>query len=202
MTSGMNPWLRIWTQPRETIRNLLQTNLTYGIYWLAAVYSLQNFFYFSNYWSIGLSIPFYAILIAGIVLCPLLGVIWLYFSSWILYFTGRWLEGKAPRLQLRTAIAWSKIPTSLNLVMWFILLVSQSEYVFILDGGGPSSLFINFITASLGIWSLVLLVQCLREVQSFSVARSLVNIFLAWVVSSFLFFLGFAFLRYLYVLNY
>src|SRR3990172_2246146 len=138
MTGRMNPWLNMWTQPRNTIRAILQTNPKYGIFYLAAIYALQNFFYFANYWSVGISVRFYVILITGIILSPFIGLIWLYFSAWVLYFTGKWLKGKAPMLHLRTAVAWAKIPTSINLLMWFVLLLAHPDYVFILDAGGPS----------------------------------------------------------------
>ena len=201
MMGGMNPWLSMWTQPRHTIRAIIQTNPKYGVLYLAAIYSLQNFFYFSNYWSLGLSTSFFAILITGIVLCPFIGMIWLYFAGWILYFTGRWLEGKAPMRQLRTALAWSKIPTAIGLLMWFILLLAYPEYVFILDSGGPSSIFINFITSILCIWSFVLLIQSIREVQYFSVGRAIINVLLSLIVTWVFSFILFALIRYFYLLT-
>ena len=197
----MNPWLAMWTQPRQAIRAILQINPKYGVFYLAAIYSLQSFFYFANYWSLGISMPFYAILIAGLVLSPFIGLIWVYIAGWILYFTGRWLEGKAPMIHLRSAVAWSKIPTSISLLMWFVLLGTHPEYVFILDAGGPSSIFINLITTILGIWSLIILIQTVREIQFFSVGRAVINVIIAWFISFLFVFILFAILRYFYVLT-
>lgn len=123
----------------------------------------------------------------------------MYLWGWVIRLTGRWLEGKAPLAHLRAAAAWSKIPTSINLVMWFILLLANPDYVFILDAGGPTLLFINFIAFILSIWSFVLLVQSIREVQGFSVSRTIINLFLAWVVFSILVFFLFAILRFIYI---
>jgi hypothetical protein len=200
MMGGMNPWLTMWTQPRSSIRAILQTNPKYGVLCLASIYALQGFFYFANYWSIGFSVPFYAILIAGIILSPFIGWLWVFFGGWILWFTGKWLEGKAPPVKMRAVFAWSKLPTSINLLMWFILLIAHPEYVFILDAVGPTSIFINFITLVLGIWSLVLLIQGIREAQSFSTGRAVINMIIAWVVSTIFVFLIFSLLRYLYLL--
>ena len=202
MMGRVNPWLSMWTQPRHTVRSLLQIHPKYGVFPLAAIYALQSLLYFANYWSLGISFRFYAILITAIVASPIVGAIWLYVSSWVFYCTGRWLSGKASAPQLRVAVAWSKIPTSINLLMWVALLIAHSDYVFILDAGGPSSLFINFITLILGVWSLVLLIQSIREVQYFSIARALVNVFLEWIFSSLLFFIAFAIFRYFYILTF
>lgn len=198
---GINPWFSMWIHPRKTIRTILQVNPKYGVFYLAAIYSLSSFFYYSNYWSIGISVPFYYILVLGVILCPFIGFIWLYFTGWILYFTGKWLEGNAQMLELRAVVAWSKIPIAINLLIWFILMGVHPRYVFILDAGGPSSLLINFIMIILGIWSYVLLIQSIREVQSFSVARSIINVILALFFSTLFIFILFSFFRYLYILS-
>lgn len=199
MRNGINPWLSMWGHPRNTIRAIVSSNPKYGVIYLVTIYALQNFFYFSNYWSLGLSYPFYVILIAALLLSPLSGWIWVYVVGWILCFTGGWLGGKAPMSHLRTVAAWSKIPTSISLIMWFILLLAYPEYVFIQDAGGPTLLFVNFITFVLFLWSLVLLIQSVREVQSFSVGRAFLNIFLAWIFSMLFSFIFFAILRFIYI---
>lgn len=201
MAGRMNPWLSMWIRPRSTLRVILQTNPRYGIFYLAAIYALYNFFYFANYWSVGISTRFYVILTLGIVLSPVLGLIWLYFSSWVLYFTGKWLQGRAPMLHLRTALAWSKIPTVLNLLMWFALILAYPGYVFILDAGGLSSLFVNIITLILGIWSFILLIQAIREVQFFTTTRAVLNVALAWLISTLFFCVFFSILRFFYLLT-
>ncbi len=198
---GMNPWTTMWTQPRATIRSILQINPKYGVFYLAAIYILQNFFYFANYWSLGMNVPFYTILVTGIVLSPFIGLLWVYIAGWILYMTGRWLEGKAAMIDLRAVYAWSKIPTAVSLLMWLILLIAHPDYVFILDAVGPTSIFINFITLVVGVWSFVLLVQGLRQAQSFSAARAIINVIIAWVISVLLVFVLFSFVRYIYLLS-
>ena len=122
-------------------------------------------------------------------------------AGWILGFTGKWLEGKAPVPHLRAAFAWSKIPTSISLMMWIVLLAAHPDYVFILDAIGPTSIFINLITWILGIWSFALLIQSVREVQSFSLGRAIINVVIAWILSMVFLFLVFSLLRYIYLLT-
>ena len=199
MISGINPWVNMWTSPRSTIRTLVNVNPKYGVFYLAWIYVLQTYLFFASYWSFGLSFSFASILAAGVVLSPLIGWIWLYFTGWVLYLTGGWLGGKAPIAHLRAAAAWSKLPSAISLLMWLILMIAGTDLVFINGVSGPSTLFINFILFILGIWSLVLLVLAVREIQGFAAARALLNIFLAWMISWVASFLVFLTFRYFYI---
>lgn len=189
----------MWANPRSTIRALVNMRPKYGVFLLAWVYALQEYLFFASYWSFGLSFPFYAILGVGIVISPLLGFIWLYFTGWVYSFTGRWLGGKAPLSHLRAAVAWARLPSTISLLMWLILLIANSDTGFVHNVSGPSATFINFILTILSIWAFVLLIQSVREVQGFSVLRSLVNVVMAWVVSSVAAFFVFMLFRYLYI---
>lgn len=197
---GANPWLSMWSQPQKTIRLLLQTDPKYGLFSLATIYTLQNIFFFANWWSLGTSFSFDLIVFGGVALSPLIGWIWLYVAAWFLYLTGKPLRGVSSQAHLRTAVAWSRIPNSLGLGMWFLLLMVYPHTVFVQDVGGPSSVFINGISLILGIWSFVLLVQSLREVQRYSLGKAFLNIFLAWLSYLIFLFLLFNLLRYIYLI--
>ncbi|MES2274149.1 MAG: YIP1 family protein [Chlamydiota bacterium] len=196
---GVNPWRSMWDEPRKTVRAIVLAKPTFGVFLLATLYALVNLFFLAGLWSLGLKVPFFSILIGAVLLAPLLGWAWIYIAGWVFYFTGRLLKGRAPRSHLRAAIAWSKIPAVLSLFIWVIFLVAQPEYVFIQDAGGVSSLFVDFISLSLGVWSLILLIQALREVQKFSLGRALVNILFAWAFSGILYLLVYVFFRYIYL---
>lgn len=199
-TASMNPWLSMWSQPKSTVRALVHSNAGYGVFYLASIFALQSFFFYANWWSLGLNTHFYTILLAGLILSPLIGFIWIYYLGYIFYFTGKWLGGSAPVSHLRTAIAWSKIPSSISLLMWIFLVLSSPTLVFIQDAGGPSSIFINFITLILSIWSLVLLIQGISELQEFSTLRSISNVLLSSFISTMILFLLFASLRFFFII--
>ncbi len=199
MIAGMNPWLTMWGQPRATVRALVHSKPAYGIYLLASIYALQSFFFYANWWSLGLNTHYYTLLALGVLLSPLIGFIWLYFNAWLLHLTGRLFRGHASSASLRTALAWSNIPTSLNLLPWLIFLALDPSTAFIQDAGGPPSIFLNLISFILAIWSLTLLIQCLRELQSFTILRSLLTILIAWILSSLTFMFIFGLLRYIYL---
>ncbi|MBS0626222.1 MAG: YIP1 family protein [Verrucomicrobia bacterium] len=199
-TNHPSPWLTMWTQPRETIRGIVHANPRYGVLWLSTVYVLQSLFFILNFQSFGLSFSLASILVPVLVIAPIFAVVWVFFYGWILYITGRWLGGMAPRSHLRTALAWSKIPMVIALVMWFFLLIANPDYVFIQYVGGPSAFFVNLILFILEIWAFVLFVQAVREVQHFSVLRALANIFISAVFYSIIVFGLLMFARFLYLI--
>lgn len=200
MTTRTTPWLSMWNQPRTTVRTLTHSRPTFGVYLLSTVYALQSLFFYANWWSLGLSFNYSPIITVSVIASPFFAVVWLYFMGYIYYLTGRIFRGNAEALYLRTCLAWSKIPYSVNLLMWFVLIFSNPNYVFIQDSLGPSSLFVNLIVLIVGIWSFVLLVQSVREVQQFSFLKALANVILAWLVSGIVYFLIFSIVRYFYLM--
>ena len=197
--TGMKPWLTMWGQPKSTVRAIVHSNPSYGVFYLAAIYALQSLFFYANWWSLGIQPHFYLILFAGIVLSPLIGLVWVYYLSFVFYCISRLFGGRAPMSHVRTAVAWSLIPVSINLLMWLVLIFLSPHNAFIQDTVGPSSIFINLIGLILGIWSIILLIQGLCEVEQFSLPRSIAVLLISWFISSLTVLLFFALLRYIYI---
>lgn len=200
MSARTTPWFSMWNQPRSTIRTLTHSRPTFGVYLLSTVYALQSLFFYANWWSLGLKFDQSIIITVTVLFSPIYAVLWLYIMGYIYYLTGRMLRGTGEPLYLRTALAWSKVPYSVNLLMWFVLIFANPAYVFIQDSQGPSSVFLNLIALIVGVWSFVLLVQGVREVQQFSIWKALLNVVIAWVISGVFYFLTFSTIRYLYLL--
>lgn len=199
LIAGLNPWVTMWSQPRSTIRAIAHSKPFYGVYYLATIYALQSFFFYANWWSVGLSAHYSLVLVLGAILSPLVGLVWLYILGLIFSLTGRLLKGKAPAAHLRASIAWSMIPYSISLLMWLVLIFLGGGHAFIQDSGGASSIFVNLITLIVSIWSLVLLIQSIREIQQFTLSRSIFNVVLSWLLSWILFFVLFSLVRYFHL---
>lgn len=182
--SLMRPWRSMWFQPRKTIRWIVETNPSYGIFWLAGVYILQSLLFFLNFWSIGFKFSHYAILIPSFLAAPLLGVLWIWFYGWILRSTGRWFGGKAPASHIRAALAWSRLPAGLSLLVWVFLFFYRPQEMFIQHGPGSLAAFVHALLFFFWGWTLVLFVQAIREVQHFSFFRAILNIFISWIIYS------------------
>jgi hypothetical protein len=192
---GLSPWISMWNQPRATVRALILSTPSYGVFLLAAMYALQSFFFYANWWSLTLSEHYRFFLSLGILASPILGILWLYVTTLLFFLIGRLLRGTAPYAHLRTVVGWSLIPYSIPLFMWLILIFISPQDVFIHDSEGASALFINFIGVIVATWSLILLIQGIREVQHFSIAKSILNVFLVSLLNLTVWFIAVSFFR-------
>ena len=169
----INPWKEVWLHPRNTIKAILKYDPKYMVLPLAALAGIAN-----N----ALDFEATDVLVGGssfigsAFVAALLGIVSLYISGSLLSFTGRWLKGKANALKLRAAIAWAGVPVIASLVLFiplFFALNSSSMGII-----GLSS--IAFVV--LGLWSLVLQVGMISEIQGFSIWKAILNIILAIIV--------------------
>lgn len=179
----MNPWTQIWTQPRKTIRAIVNKNPRFRFFYLAAIYALQNLLFAANSFDLAKQYNVALIILVSLIVSPFIGAAFLYFNSWILYFTGKWMKGTAPFLHVRAALSWSKVPLIISILMWFILFVFSSDVVLQFSGSGATTIFINLVSIITGIWCFVILVQNIQEVQSFPAWKSVINIVLSFFIS-------------------
>lgn len=201
MTSQQNFWASTWGHPRKSVKDLLQMQPKYGLRRLSVIFALESFFFCANWWSWGLFMEWGTIFFVSLVCSPVIGLSWLYLSGWVYSLTGRLLGGGAPALHLRAAIAWSKIPAVLSLLLWFGFLLFRREVLFVQDGGGPSSVWVSGVATTLFIWSSILLIQSLREVQSFSWLRAFTNVSIASLMLSGIYLSLFVLGRLVYILS-
>jgi hypothetical protein len=197
---SQNPWFSMWFYPKTTIRKIVHINPKYGVIYLSALYMLQNFFFFLNFWSLGLETHVFSLLIPVLLLAPIVGFAWMFFYGWILKLTGRLLGGTAPASHIRAALAWSRLPAIITLVMWLFLLGVDPDSVFIQYPEGLVALFVTLILALVQIWTFVLLIESIREIQRFTWFRSICNVLLAAMIYSVIVFLCMLILRFIYLI--
>jgi hypothetical protein len=194
-----NPWFAIWVKPKGTIQEIVDYNPNYRLGILSAIYGFISLMGISQSFSYGFVLGFFPLIIASIIF----SVIWGYFlfslASFFVYFVGRWLKGQANYKQVRASVAWSTVPMVVNLIIWIVLLVLFQDKIFKdfynnvpLDAVTSTMLFaFMLIQLILSIWSLVIYINCLSQVQKFSIIRSIFNIIISGIflmVSVFVFF--------------
>lgn len=180
--SQLNPWLSMWTAPRKTIRFVVEKTSSYGIIWLSAIYGLECMIFYLHFWSLGFKAPSLALFIPSLVFSPLVGFIWIAFYGWIMRSTGKWLGGKARSVELRAAVAWSRLPFLLLLLVWALLWALNPNHLFIQYGPGTLSLIFTLSWGLVQLWSYILFIQAVSVVQHFNILRSLANIGLSWLI--------------------
>jgi hypothetical protein len=186
---GLSPFLNIWFSPRATVRAIVDVDPRLHVTTLAMVAG-------------GLSALPGALIAAGgagqptlapdlgpigvatvTVLGALVGVIALYISGWLLAVAGRQLGGVAPALHVRTAIAWSNVPSIVGSAIAVAALVTGAAAITDLEADGVWALEQrltgpNLIVLALGLWSFIISLHAIGEVHGFSAWRALA----AWIL--------------------
>lgn len=185
-----NPWLSIWVQPRETIREIIDTNPKYQFGILCALYGFPMAMGFAQNLSLCTSFPTWSIVIAALVICTFLGYFGICITTWLLYVTGKWIKGIGTFQTIRTAVAWSNVPNAVTSITWFILLgffggqifcKGFSEMAFV--GYQAGVVFLIFLIQSIvSIWGFIILLKTVGEAQGFSAWKALLNVVIPFVI--------------------
>ncbi len=122
--SIINPWWRIWMQPRETIRHLVATDPKMHFWILAVFYGVIR----AASWSLQVTLGDYFspsgvavfILLGGAVA----GIIGIYLTAWLLELVGKVFGGPANGQHIRTVLAWAAIPMNVLVFVGFLPLLA------------------------------------------------------------------------------
>lgn len=184
------PWLSIWTRPRQTIRQIVSKNPKSQFTILSGVYGFPMLLHLAQNFSLGLQYSEMAILIGALVLCVFIGMLGISVGSALILWTGRWIGGKGSFQTIRSAVAWSNAPNIVNVVLWLILINHFRQALFIETFGqsqfaGSEMTFVStiFILQTIvAIWSFVILLKTVGEVQGFSAWKGLLNVLIPFFI--------------------
>lgn len=199
-----SPWLTIWTEPRATIARVVAENPNHSLWVLAGIYgfcSLMNLF---QSMVLGSAIGTLGLLILAIIIAPIYGYINFSIWSWIVSWVGKWFKGHGNFRTVRAAYAWSCVPILLNIPLWLLMVVLFGHQLFMNFPDAhllPTSqvLFLFIISIAkvvLAIWSLVIYLNALAEVQGYSILRAILNVLLAGVILALIIFVLWSLLFY------
>lgn len=189
-TTPLNPWFSMWRHPRRTIRQIVETDPERLVLLLAALGGIVQGLASASNKSQGDRVSLTVILLANLVLGPVMGIVGLWLGGALLRWTGRWIGGQADTRRVRTALAWSNVPMIWSLLLWIpaILLFGQELFTDATPAIDANSLlavlYVGFSigTAVIGVWSFVVCLHALGEVQGFSAWTALLNMLLAFLV--------------------
>jgi signal peptidase I len=165
--SSRSPWATLWLGPRQTIEHILATRPRHLVLLLAILGSIAGFY--GQLVSIGVAglLADWRFWLGFVLLCAVVGIVWLYLSALILSWIGRLLGGHASTLELRAVLAWSAVPSILGFIV--VLLINTAvNGASTAKQGGLALLFIGF-----GLWSLVVFLLMLARVQHFGFWRTI-----------------------------
>lgn len=196
---AINPWIKMWTKPKETIRAIITMDSRHRFLTLCVVYGLPAMLQLAQNMSLGFSYSLVGILLGCLFLSLFAGMIGITIASALLYMTGKWMGGAATFIQVRCAVSWSNVTNMLSILLWVALIAAFKSLLFT-DAFATASftqiestlVFVIFLVQFvLAIWSFVLLVQSLAEVQGFSAWKALLNVIISFgIVIAFFWLVG------------
>ena len=133
----MNPWISIWLKPRQTIREIVDTDSKRWVLLLAALAGVSTalvsllsleFPQMLTMLITSIKNPTSMVPIAFIVLGigiigTVFGIAGLFLYGWLYRIVGGWFGGKATSLQIRAAIAWVEIPRQVSVPLLLCVLL-------------------------------------------------------------------------------
>ena len=129
---SITPFFTIWTEPRATIRRIVDTDPTRNVIALAAIGPAINAL--ASQWSkamggtANLSVLWPMWVAVNVAFQAVLGVVFLYIGAVILKWSGGLLGGVASRVEMRAAMAWSQIPgIAAEIVLLLAVLTGHSD---------------------------------------------------------------------------
>ncbi|OEF98944.1 hypothetical protein BHF71_10635 [Vulcanibacillus modesticaldus] len=183
--------LEVWTKPKKTIRYIVDTDPKKYVLILAVLSGIYSIFGSFEEENIGDNLSLLSISLISIVLGAIVGIITLYLFTWIYKLTGKWIGGKADYRELRAAYAWGSVPIvivgSALIILKLIFFgkdIYTSEMLKIGSSTFLSLLYVIFgiIELTAYIWTFVISLKVLGEVQGFSTWRALGNLLLTILV--------------------
>ena len=175
----VNPWISIWTEPRVTMRQILNRDSTLLVLILAGLVGIAEALIRNPALAYGIAYSSIERFMVLVVIAAVLGVLVLYVGAYLTRWTGGWLGGTATLVSIRTAYAWSSLPKILSAI---VLLASWGA-AGLMPGpiaGLDDAVMLLIIT--LAVWGVVLHCHCLGEVQGFSAWKGLANSILALLI--------------------
>ena len=185
-----SPWISMWTNPRRTIREIVDVDPKRNVLVLASVAGIGEALNDAAQQSSGDVFSFLSLLLILVVVGAIGGIFSLYISAALLSWTGNWIGGYGDSSEIRAAIAWSGITDIWMMALWIPRLVLFGDEMFRSETPRmDASLYLTTafwimtaIQIILGVWSMVVYCKCLGEVQGFSAWKALGNTLLPFFV--------------------
>ncbi len=189
---NFNPWISVWNRPRATIARIVAENPNRSLWTLAFIYGFASMMNMCQSIALGNAMGIAGILILSALIAPFYGYISFTIWSWFVSWVGKWFKGQGDFQSIRAAYAWSSVPISLNIPLWLLMVILFGHQLFLNFPDAPvmpnsqiSLLFAILIAkVVLAIWSVVIYINALAEVQKYSILRAIFNVLVAGIILS------------------
>jgi Yip1 domain len=185
----LNPWFSLWTRPRATMRQILDTDPRGRVILLTVLAGVVTALSLQSQPRLLELLPLEGgtLFLVALLAAPIWLLIVLYVGGFLVAVVGGWLGGVGDGVAVRAAIGWSYVPT-----LWAALLLIP-QYV-LLDGWrlepsdlqeNPAALavlgLLGLLQIVIGFWAVVIHVKCIGEAHRFSAWRALATLILSGI---------------------
>ena len=175
----MRPGISIWLKPRATIQQITSSG-NFGFRVLIIAYVISH----------GLSsvldtadneniLELFVESLSVLILGPIIAIIVLFIFGTMVYWIGKQMGGDASRADIYTALVWSSLPltcaTVLELVVKIIRFIPATNFNGVITAYIFIGLIITLIKFITTIWAFIILVNCLKQVQKFSMGKAIIS---------------------------
>jgi hypothetical protein len=178
---SITPFFTIWTEPRATIRRIVDTEPTHYVIALAAIGPAIGAL--AGQWSRALSNnanlsvlwPFWVA--ASVAIQAVIGVVVLFIFGAVFKWSGGLLGGVASRVEVRAALAWSQVPAIAGEIVLLLAVLMGVPMPQPTPGAfphiDPAFYKVLLVEGVLGFWGFIVSLKCMGEVHRFSAWRAL-----------------------------
>jgi len=188
-----NPWVSMWMHPRLTLQNLIDTGTEFDGFFSVVIIAgiaqkLSDTFFDTNVPSDTILKLLGFAVVGGIIS----SLIYLLLASYLIHLIGQYLGGKASRDNIIAAVGWSEMPLACSMLIWILYIPLFASGVIggeVQDQSISSASFaittiILLIQVTLTLWSVVILLSAIGQVQRFSIGMTLLNTLPAFALLS------------------
>lgn len=185
----LDPWLSTWIAPRKTIRQIVASDPKHLVLPLAAIGGIFRAIDLASRRSYGDVYPMPVLLIGIVGLGIVAGILGLYVVAWALQLTGGWMGGRASAEEIRAAVAWPNVLTAWIFIPFLGILAlvrgdlftSETPRLHAYPLLALALLGFSLLVLVVEVWTMVVSVKMLAEVQGFSAWKALGQMVLAYL---------------------
>jgi hypothetical protein len=186
-TLAVNPWLSMWTEPTKTIRQIVAANPARQLLLVSVLGGVATMLNRAMNRPVGDLLPLSTILAAVLLMGAVVGIAKVYVYAWLLQRTGRYVGGKGTQPELRAAVAWSAVPLIWGLILWIPAIALYGREWFSATQPAMAQnpmlpLLFILVSLVLSLWSLILTLRTIAEVQRVTLWKAALNGLLAGVI--------------------
>jgi len=166
-------WFQMWRGPRSGVRRAVTEGAVWGALWVAVASGMVQSFMSGADKHVGTRATAATIVVVAMAVGAVWGLVQLALLATLLYVVGRWTNSRAHFGQLCTALGWAQVPLSAALPLWLIGTLVLGRVLYIdpqevewSGAAGPLLVALVFLgTAACAIWSWILMVKAVAEIE-------------------------------------